>query len=397
MRIAVSTTTRFHMFNLAREMARLGQEVHLYTGYPRFKIDDDLRPIAQTRSLWTVMMHLRLRISPLPRTTWWGDRVFEDFGPWLAGRVRDVDILDAIEGTGWEAGRVMHEAGKPWICNRGSAHILVQKALMEEEHRRWSVPPPYFSMGRPLDRCLGEYSEADAIVVPSQFAKRSFLEHAIPVGKVYVCPLGVDLSMFHPLPKDDGRFRILFVGTTSLRKGIGDLFDAVRPLVKRDEVEVWLIGHHDPSARDILSKNADIFVDKGAHPRDRLSWFYSQGSVLVLPSIEDGFGLVLAQAMACGIPVIASSHTGGEDLFTDGQEGFVVPIRSPETIREKICWMLENPSKREEMGQAALQRVKMIGGWNAYGKRCLAVYREVLAKYGWREAEPDVSAGEMGR
>jgi glycosyltransferase involved in cell wall biosynthesis len=385
------------MFDLAREMVRLGQEVRLYTGYPRFKIDKDLTQIADTRPFWTVAMHLRLRLPPAPRTTWWGDRTFEDFGPWLARRIRDVDILDAIEGTGWEAGRVMHEAGKPWICNRASTHILVQKALLEAEHRRWDVPPPYFSMGRPLDRCIGEYSESDAIVVPSQFAKRSFLEHGIPAGKVYVCPLGVDLSMFHRLPKEDGRFRLLFVGTASLRKGIGDLFDAVRPLVKRDGVEVWLIGHHDPSARDLLSKNADIFVDKGAHPRGRLSWFYSQGSVLVLPSIEDGFGLVLAQAMACGIPVIASSNTGGEDLFADGQEGFIVPIRSPEAIREKICWMLDNPSKREEMGQAALQRVKIIGGWNAYGERCLAIYREVLNRYGWKEAEPDVPAGLVKR
>jgi hypothetical protein len=58
---------------------------------------------------------------------------------------------------------------------------------------------------------------------------------------------------------------------------------------------------------------------------------------------------------------------------------------------------LDNPSKREEMGQAALQRVKIIGGWNAYGERCLAIYREVLNRYGWKEAEPDVPAGLVKR
>src|SRR5437016_12615932 len=178
-RIAISSIGRFHMFDLARQMVRLGQNVRLYTGNPMFKVDTDLRPITETRPFWVIAYHLRWRIRPSPRTTWWDDRSLEDFGPWLAKSIGDVDILDAISGTGCEAGRVLHDQGKPWICNRGSTHILTQKQLLEEEHARWRVRPTFFDLGRPLERCLGEYAEADAIVVPSEFARRSFLDRGV--------------------------------------------------------------------------------------------------------------------------------------------------------------------------------------------------------------------------
>jgi len=100
--------------------------------------------------------------------------------------------------------------------------------------------------------------------------------------------------------------------------------------------------------------------------------------VLVLPSIQEGLALVQAQAMACGVPVIASENTGAADLFTDGVEGFIVPIRDAGAIREKLLTLYENPSMREEMGAAALARVRKIGGWDDYGERAEEFYRAAL-------------------
>ena len=68
----------------------------------------------------------------------------------------------------------------------------------------------------------------------------------------------------------------------------------------------------------------------GVVGQERLAELMSTSHVMVLPSIEEGLALVQGQAMACGCPVIASTNTGAEDLFTDGVEGFVVPIRDPE-------------------------------------------------------------------
>jgi glycosyltransferase involved in cell wall biosynthesis len=185
--------------------------------------------------------------------------------------------------------------------------------------------------------------------------------------------------MFHPQPRNDNRFRVLFVGMQCIRKGIGYLFDALRPLVSAGHVELWLVGAAMSDGKPLLDRNADLFVHHGLQPRNRLAWFYSQASVLVLPSIEEGLALVQAQAMACGVPVIATHNTGAEDLFEDGVEGFIVPPRSAEVIRDRVQLLLDNPGRLQELRAAALKRVKSLGGWTRYGQVCREAYRQVLA------------------
>ncbi|MGC1678254.1 MAG: glycosyltransferase family 4 protein, partial [Candidatus Binataceae bacterium] len=112
---------------------------------------------------------------------------------------------------------------------------------------------------------------------------------------------------------------------------------------------------------------------------------YSQASVLVLPSLEEGLALVQAQAMACGVPVIATTNAGAEDLFTDGVEGFVVPIRDPDAIASKLVYLYEHPEARDAMGAAALARVRELGGWNSYGEKMAVMYQSALADRTGRE------------
>ncbi|MGA2982455.1 MAG: glycosyltransferase family 4 protein [Terriglobia bacterium] len=383
LRVAISAIGRFHMFDLAHQMLRLGQRVEIFTGNPMSRVDRDLRPFTHTHSFLHVLAVLNQRLPSPLKTTWWQNQDMETLGRWLARSIdpETTDILDGLDGLGPAAGRLMKCHGKAWICNRGSSHILTQKALLEEEHRRWGGPGPYFNPGH-LERCLAEYAEADAIVVPSDFAQRSFVEQGIPSEKLYICPYGVELSMFHPMPKADSKFRVLFVGSASLRKGVGYLFEALRPLVKRGFCELWLVGGIESAAKPLLAKNQDLFAYKGRQPRATLASVYSQGSVLVMPSIEEGLALVQAQAMACGIPVIATTNTGAENLFSDGIEGFIVPIRDPLAIRDKVEWMIGHVTERARMGAAALERVKDLGGWNRYGELCLAMYHEILARKG---------------
>jgi glycosyltransferase involved in cell wall biosynthesis len=282
-------------------------------------------------------------------------------------------VLDALAGTGLEVGRILSKKGIPWICNRGSTHILEQKKLLDYEHDCWNVPRINFSQVG-IERCLQEYDEATAIVVPSRFNRRSFLSQGVCPEKIYVRPYGVNLEMFHPMPKEDKVFRVLFVGSASLRKGIGYLFEAIRPLVARRMVECWLVGAISDEVRHLLEENAGLFTYHGPQRRADLSWFYSQASVLVLPSIEEGLALVQAQAMACGVPVIATTNTGAEELFIDEREGFIVPIRDPEAIRNKINYFLDSPDALQEMKARVLVRVKNLGGWNEYGESCLQLY-----------------------
>jgi glycosyltransferase involved in cell wall biosynthesis len=115
----------------------------------------------------------------------------------------------------------------------------------------------------------------------------------------------------------------------------------------------------------------------GSVPQRQLARLMSQSHVLVLPSVEDGFGLVLGQAMACGCPVICSENTAGEDLVDDGRQGFVVPIRDAQAIALRLDQLCQDDSLRKEMGAAARQKVAELGGWDDYGNNFGALCREL--------------------
>jgi alpha-maltose-1-phosphate synthase len=308
------------------------------------------------------------------------DRTLADCARWVARRVGGCDVLHAMAGTGLEAGRRLRAEGRPWICDRASTHIRTQQAILEAEHARWGAERPYFS-AEGTDRAEAEYDTADAIVVPSEFVRRSFLERGFSPSRIVKCAYGVDLRHFQPQPSSEARqrLRIVFLGTASIRKGIGYLLEAARPLVRQGAVETWLIGPRHPQALPVLARHAGEFSAFGPFPRAELSRWLSRCDVLVLPSVEEGLAYVMAQAMACGIPVIATPNTGAEDLFTDGVEGFIVPPRSPESIRERLRLMLDDRQTVREMGQAALKRVRGAGGWSTYADGLIGLYRSLLA------------------
>jgi glycosyltransferase involved in cell wall biosynthesis len=383
MNVSVFTIGRFHHFDLGRQLLRLGHRLSIFTSNPRSKVDRELLAFSKTHPLYRIPYAVGGRLGLASHLYWLDELLLKDLANWLKRSVDTdwTDIFHALDGTGPAAGRRVRNAGKLWICDRGSSHILTQRDLLVEEHNDWQVAAPRFSADR-LERCVAEYEEAHAITVPSQFAKRSFVQRGIPAERVFVCPYGVDLSEFKPGVKTDSVFRVIHVGQINIRKGIGHLLRAVEPLIKKRRCELWLVGEIDAGARGLLDRYSGTFDYKGVSPRKDLWRLYSQASVLVLASVEEGLALVQAQAMACGVPVIATTNTGAEDLFTDGVEGFIIPIRSPEAIKERIEWMIDNKELRDKMAAAALERVKSLGGWNRYGECVVEVYETLAARNG---------------
>ncbi len=385
MKVCIGSGGRFHTFDLARQMERLGYLRRLYTGYPKWKVDG--LPDTKVRSFpWLMGPNMLLRqwglhglaerITPL---------VHESFDLWMSKRLEPCDIFHCLSSFGLKTHRIARERyGAITVCDRGSSHILYQDEILAEEYARWGL------RYRPIDRRivereLQEYEECDLIFVPSTFAYRSFLEKNVPKEKLVKIPYGVDLSLFRRVTKRDNVFRVIYVGAMSLQKGIPYLLEALAPLNKLPNFEVWLIGGIFPEVRPFMAKYEGCYRYFDIVPRTELFKYYSQGSVFVIASIQEGLALVQAQAMACGLPVIATVNTGAEDLFTDGVEGFIVPIRSPEAIREKVLYLYEHPEIRDEMARAALRRVQLLGGWNTYGEKVVACYKAALARVRGRD------------
>lgn len=113
----------------------------------------------------------------------------------------------------------------------------------------------------------------------------------------------------------------------------------------------------------------------GPLTREQVAVQMSRASVMAFPTTQDGFGMVQAEALACGCPVITTTSSGAEDLFADGEEGFIVPPRDPEAIAQALLQIYHEPDLAHHMSVAARLRVERLGGWDQYGTRIIALFR----------------------
>jgi glycosyltransferase involved in cell wall biosynthesis len=269
--------------------------------------------------------------------------------------------------------------GAIYICDRGSSHIRYQNSIVQAEYDlhglKFSGIDP-----RVVELEEAEYELADTITVPSSFALRTFVEQGTPQNKLHLVPYGVELESFRPISSPpDGEFRVLFAGSISLRKGIPYLLAAYDRLC-HPRKSLTLAGVVDRTIEPLLKpfRMRDDIRFTGSLPRHELVRYMSESHTMVLPSIEEGLALVQAQALACGCPVIATTNTGAEDLFTDGREGYIVPIRDADSITARLQRFADDPHQRQRCAKSALDRVKGMGGWNHYGELMSVVFRAAL-------------------
>jgi len=289
------------------------------------------------------------------------------FDDWTARRIGEIDAFIGISGAGLKTGQLLQQRGGKFICDRGSTHQRYQAEIVADEFRRWGLPAPPNDM-RDTVREEAIYEVADAITVPSSFSHRSFLEQGVPADKIHTIPYGVRLESFAKVasPPTD-TFDVLFAGHVSLRKGVPYLLQAFAE-VKHPAKRLRLAGAISPEIKSLLHRLPQQNVEfLGSVPQTQLPRMMSESHVLVLPSIEDGFGLVLSQALACGCPILASTNTGGEDLITDGTEGFIVPVRDVPALTDRMQRLADDPALQHRMSEAALARVQHLGGWRQYG------------------------------
>ncbi|QHS51059.1 glycosyltransferase family 4 protein [Edaphobacter sp. 12200R-103] len=384
MRIVQAVFGVFHHFELARELERRGHLSVIYSTFPWRRLQREGLPHSRVQTFpWlhtAEFLFQKYRIGGRWATDFLGYRNALAFDEWMLRRIPVCDAFIAISGAGLKAGKKVQNSGGVYICDRGSSHQRYQEQIVTDEYQRWGVNIPV-SDERDTVREEKIYEAADLITVPSGFAERSFLEMGIPKEKLRRIPYGVRLERFRPVGQpQEGRFDVLFAGAVSLRKGFPYLLQAFSQ-VQHPAKRLRVAGAMRPDLEAVLSRLPQQNVEfLGSVPQDRLIELMSTSTVMVLPSIEEGLALVQGQAMACGCPVIASTNTGSEDLFTDDVEGFIIPIRDTEVLTHRMQQLADDPSLRERMSQAALTRVKSLGGWKEYGDHWERLLYEVTGQ-----------------
>ena len=130
--------------------------------------------------------------------------------------------------------------------------------------------------------------------------------------------------------------------------------------------------------KNILS-SSDIKFFKPVRQKE-LRWFYNQSNVFVLPSLEEGMATVLLQAMSCSLPIICSKNSGGGDLISSGEGGFVLKTISIEEIKKSILYIYENPKEGKIMGEKNLKKIKKNYTWNNYGNNIISIYKKIISE-----------------
>ena len=391
MKITISVLGRFHLFHLAKQLQQQSFLAKLITSYPKFEVVKyGIRP-EKIDSLLIHEIHNRFwrKVSQFTESIFNPQYMIFELFDRHAARHLDFasDIFVGLSSCCLYSLRRAHQLGKKTVVERGSSHMLYQRKILTEEYRRYGIKKVVVHP-QVVERELREYQEADFIGVPSQFVKETFLQQGVPAAKILHVPYGVNLTNFYPAPKTDKIFRVMHCGNLSLRKGVHYLLQAFAEL-KLPEAELWLIGGITEEMRPFLKKYASpSIILKGTFPENELYRYLSQGSVFCLASIEEGLAMVQPMAMACGLPVICTTNTGGADIVREGRDGFIVPIRDVEALKEKIVFFYEHPEEGRRMGEAARERVQTGFTWADHAEKMIAHYRRMLADSRLDQAVP---------
>ena len=227
-----------------------------------------------------------------------------------------------------------------------------------------------------LSRKDQELQLADLVIVASDYVRSTLVSHNACTQTIAVVPYGAPPPLLVPPPtRAAGPLRVLYVGSLGQRKGLSYALEAVDAL--QGDVTLTLIGK--PTAAeckplgDALQRHHWI----ASLPHPQILEQMRQHDVLLFPTLFDGFGLVITEALSQGLPVITTVHSGGPECISDGVEGFIVPIRDSQAIAERLNQLSSNPEQLAAMRQACLRRATELN-WDLYAHGLLAAVRQAL-------------------
>jgi glycosyltransferase involved in cell wall biosynthesis len=316
------------------------------------------------------------------------DQVYSDLDEFVAARLArnaaGVGAVYCYEDGALATFRAARSAGITRCYDLPIAYWETAQRLLREEAERLPAWEPTLVATRDseakLQRKTEELQLAEVVLCPSTFVEQSIPEE---MRRAKVCVRAefgsprVSLSPLRALNNTNAPLRVLFAGSMTQRKGLADLFAAMT-LLGRKDVQLVVMGS-SVAPMSFYREQFPHFDYQPTRPHNEVLELMQKCDVLALPSLVEGRALVQQEAMACGLPLLVTPNAGGEDLIEEGRTGFLVPIRSPEAIAEKVAWFADNRAALPAMREAA-QRKAAGYTWEKYGARVSAAVRHVLGQ-----------------
>jgi glycosyltransferase involved in cell wall biosynthesis len=332
------------------------------------------------RVLWGTWARTPARIRPKPPmiiTSWLTDRL-------LSNWIGSCSIFHAGTGSCLDCLGAAKRQGAVTLVDIATRHPRAWRQSAIEECGRFGVREregAAMLSERSLARMDREFETCDHIVVQSNVSRQSFVERGLG-EKTIVLRTGVDSEFFAPpVPSERRLFRAVYVGRVQMAKGAAYLLQAWKRLALPN-AELTLIGEIRPEVRSVLNHFADSSVRfAGILPLPEVARCYRESDLFVFPSVSEGLAEAVLEAMATGLPVVATDASGARDCIDDGKEGLIVPVRDVEAMAEAILWCHQHRDRSREMGKAARARIENEFTLDHYIERQIELYR-LLARKG---------------
>lgn len=360
-KVSIGVGGRFHADHMLEELLNRGYEATLYTTIPPSRFSRS--PKEHIVSFLTPEIIYRLA-SRIGFENWGNLYKMKSFGSFFASEIKNKpdEILMGWSSFSLEAFK--QSKAKKKILIRDSAHIDVQMNILKTEYKKLGTSLPDRAICQVRER--EEYELADYIFLPSFYAKKTFIDCGIPEKKLKILRLAVDLKAFTPpehleinLP-----LKVVYFGALSIQKGVHYLLKALESF-SPNEVQATFIGSLSPEIKPFIKKNSPIrFISPVNH--SKLSALLKEQQIFIFPSLHDGYGMTLPQAMASGLLCLSSTHAGASELISHNKNGILIQPGSSEEIREHLQNILINPKSYIEMRRLAIKSVSSAG-WNSYG------------------------------
>lgn len=372
-KVIISCSGKFHAFALAEQMQRHGMLEKLFTSYSSIK-NPFASYLVSRKDKENIKKNKIKTLLPVA----FGLKIFNNsffwnniFDWWVAQKLKsyNADVFIGWSGMSLRSLRVAKKKGMLVILERGSSHISFQRKILAQEYAKFGVPFKWNPLVEKKE--LIEYEECDYISIPSSFVSNTFKDFGINRQKLLQNPYGTS-SHFKRLKKNktDNKFRILYLGSLMIRKGLPYLFEALENLsIDKDKYEVLFVGRIMEDMKKLVVKHKQSnWYFLGHRNHYELSEIISSCDVAVHPSLEEGLSMVIPQIMACGVPVISTTNTGGMDIIIDEKTGYIVPIRDSNAIKVCLDKIITDTSILKDFKQQ-LTSQKFSFTWDDYGDR----------------------------
>ncbi len=247
------------------------------------------------------------------------------------------------------------------IVDQGTAPMEYENALVKEQedaYPEWCVRRRVSGdWSRYVERQAREWELADIVVCPSSFCRKALIDAGVREERIRIVPHGFSPAFITTdrLREKRPSLSVLFVGNDAIRKGITDLVLALEKL-KSLSLRAVYAGNQSGLSGYGLKRVAAVMELLGPVPRHQMPSVYHQADVFVLPTVSDTFPSVVLEAMASGLPVVTTPNCGASDVIRDGIDGFIVPVRAPEAIAEKLELLAKDRELLQYMSHNARQR-----------------------------------------